>query len=67
MKMRIKDKKIGPGEMFDKIKTINRGFTPAAWLPANAITLKEGYTTLSCSAGAARGERHGPLLRFLCF
>jgi hypothetical protein len=42
--------------MLNKIKTLNRGFTPAAWLPPNAITLKEGYTTLSHSAGAVRGE-----------
>ncbi len=32
----------GSGEMFHKIKTLNWGFTPAAWLLPNAISLKEG-------------------------
>ena len=53
--------------MFHKSKTFNKGFTPAAWFPPNVITLNECYTTLLRSAGAARGDRHGPLLCILYF
>ena len=52
--------------MFNKIKTLT-AVSSRRLAPPDAITLKEGYTTLSRSAGAAGGTGYGSLLHILCF
>ncbi len=55
--------KIGSVEMFKKNSNVHGGFTPATWLPPNAITPGKVITALSYCAGAVRGDRHCPLLQ----
>ncbi len=54
--------------MVTKIKTLNRGFTPAAGLPPNTIPLKEGYTSIIGQRRCGQGGRvMSPPSFFLCF
>ena len=49
-----------------KNSNVHGGFTPATWLPPNAITPEKVITALSHCAGAVRGDRHCPLLQSIC-
>jgi len=49
--------------MFKNVN-VHGGFTPAAWLPPNAIIPEQGIRHYRClSAGAVRGDRHCPLVQ----